>query len=240
MSGRLWRIRLITLATLVASVHCFAAPSRLVIVRHSEKLDKWNLCQTGWERADALTEQYLGMNARTPLFESEPPAAIFTMTLHTSQTAQPIAHSLGLPLTNYVVLPGASAPKEVLDAEANRQNRLAVGDLLNNPRYKGQQVLMVWEHFHIASSALESKYPGEQITLRQLFKLDQPPFAKVVPATWPDSNYNFFWVIDFNADGSVKAFKTLRQAYQGRYANLPDNDWAASESLPNDSSCLRD
>ena len=109
---------------------------------------------------------------------------------------------------------------------------------MNNPAYSGKQVLMVWEHFHTASAALESRYPDQRVTLRQLLHLDQPPFAERVPATWPDSNYNFFWIVDFNPDGSIKAFDTKRQNYSGRYANLPDNAWGTPNNLPISSHCL--
>ena len=239
MSLGLARRALLTLAACVVSVTCLAAPERLVIVRHGEKLNTWQLCQTGLDRAHALSEQYLGKQAAEPLFPQEPPIAIMALTLHTSETAEPTAHSRGMPTTNYLVLPNPKQSRTQLDIEINRQNQLAVHDLLNDARYNGKQVLMFWEHFHTASTALEARYPGEQVTLRQLLKLDQPPFAQQVPATWPDDNYNFFWIVDFNPDGSIKAFNTARQSYSGRYAALPNNDWGAPENLPAHSSCLK-
>jgi hypothetical protein len=239
MSFRRVRTTLITLTTCLISVSSLAAPERLVIVRHSEKLDTWRLCQTGLDRAQALSDQYLGPNATQPLFSTSPPAAILTLSIHTLETAQPTALSRNIPTTNYVALPSANTSPAAFEAQMNHQNRLAVHDLLNDARYKGKQVLMFWEHFHTASAALEARYPDEQVTLRQLLKLDQPPFDKQVPATWPDSSYNYFWIVDFNADGSIKAFNTERQRYQGRYANLPDNDWGAPEALSAESPCLR-
>lgn len=233
------RIGLLTLVACVSSVPSLAAPERLVIVRHGEKLNTWHLCQTGLDRAQALSDQHLGLNAKEPLFPTSSPVAILTLSIHTSETAQPTAHSRNMPTTNYVALPSAGTSRDAFEAQMNRQNQLAVHDLLNDARYNGKQVLMFWEHFHTASTALEARYPGEQVTLRQLLKLDQPPFAQQVPATWPDSNYNYFWIIDFNADGSIKAFNTARQRYEGRYANLPDNDWGAPERLPANSPCLR-
>jgi hypothetical protein len=238
MSLRLVRLTLFALAACAVSVNSLAAPDRLVITRHGEKLDTWHLCQTGLDRAQALSDQYLGAEASESLFPKAPPAAIMTLTIHTSETAEPTAHSWGMPTTNYIALPSANRTHSQLEAELNRQNLLAVQDLMNNPRYTGKQVLMFWEHFHTASAALESRYPGEQVTLRQLLKLNQPPFAKQVPATWPDSSYNFFWIVDFNPDGSIKAFSTKRQVYQGRYANLPNNDWGTPENLTADSRCL--
>lgn len=233
------RLALLALSTWGFSAACIAAPERLVIVRHGEKLNTWQLCQTGLDRAQALSDQYLGAHATDPLFANEAPAAIMTLTIHTSETAEPTAHSWGMPTTNYLALPNNDLSAAQLEAKTNHQNRLAVHDLMNNPRYTGKQVLMFWEHFHTASAALEARYPNELVTLRQLLKLDQPPFASQVPATWPDGNYNFFWIIDFHPDGSVKAFSTKRQRYSGRYASLPNNDWGAPEPLPTNSPCLR-
>ena len=238
MSLRLVQLTLFALAACAVSVSSLAAPDRLVITRHGEKLDTWQLCQIGLDRAQALSDQYLGAHATESLFPNEPPAAIMTLTIHTSETAEPTAYSRAMPTTNYLALPNSNLSVSEFEAEINRQNRQAVHDLMNNPLYKGKQILMFWEHFHTASAALESRYPGEQVTLRQLLKLNQPPFAKQVPATWPDSNYNFLWIVDFNPDGSIKAFSTKRQVYQGRYANLPNNDWDAPEGLPSNSHCI--
>ncbi len=229
---------LLTLLTCLISVPTLAAPDRLVITRHGEKLNTWQLCRTGLDRAQALSDQYLGSSATDPLFPGGPPAAIMTLTIHTSETAEPAAHSWGMPATAYLALPGTNRSAAQLETEINQQNRQAVQDLMNNPAYSGKQVLMVWEHFHTASAALESRYPDQRVTLRQLLHLDQPPFAERVPATWPDSNYNFFWIVDFNPDGSIKAFDTKRQNYSGRYANLPDNAWGTPNNLPISSHCL--
>ncbi|WVH08866.1 MAG: hypothetical protein EoVTN8_144 [Fluviibacter phosphoraccumulans EoVTN8] len=244
------RRTLFTLVTCLISVPSLAAPERLVITRHGEKLNTWQLCQTGLDRAQALSDQYLGSSATDPVFPGGSPAAIMTLTIHTSETAEPTAHSWGMPATAYLALPGTNRSAAQLETEIDQQNRQAVQDLMNNPAYSGKQVLMVWEHFHTASSALESRYPDQPVTLRQLLHLDQPvtlrqllhldqpPFAELVPATWPDSNYNFFWIVGFNPDGSIKAFDTKRQRYSGRYTNLPDNAWGTPNNLPVSSHCL--
>lgn len=233
MSFRRVRTTLLTLVTCLISAPSLAAPERLVIVRHGEKQDPWQLCPVGEERAQALNERYLGAHATEPIFAPGQPAAILTLSLHTLETAQPTVHSRQIPTTNYVALPDIGKSEAQLEVQMNQQNRLAVHDLLNEPRYNGQQVLMFWEHFHTASAALEARYPGEQVTLRQLLELDQ------APTTWPNSNYNYFWIIDFNSDGSIKAFNTQRQRYSDRYANLPDNAWGMPENLPVNSPCLK-
>jgi hypothetical protein len=93
MSLRLVRLTLFTLAACAVSVNSLAAPDRLVITRHGEKLNTWQLCQTGMDRAQALSDQYLGAHATESLFPNEPPAAIMTLTIHTSETAEPTAYS---------------------------------------------------------------------------------------------------------------------------------------------------
>lgn len=215
----------------------FAAPEQIIIARHAEKLDNWNLCALGRERAEALSAQYLGVNALFPLLQKDKLAGIVTLTIHTSETAQPTALSRNLPLINYVALPSESTATQ-LEVELNKQNRQAVNDLLTKPAFQGKQVLMIWEHFHTASSALEARYPGQLVTLRQLFKLDQSKFADLVPKSWPNSNYNFFWIIDFYPDGTIKNFRMLQQEFTGQFANLPSNGWGAPETLPSVSQCL--
>ena len=59
---------------------------------------------------------------------------------------------------------------------------------------------MTWEHKHIAKAKLEKSYPGELVTLRQLLHLDQ---IADVPRSWPDSNYDFFWIVDYAPNNPV-------------------------------------
>ena len=40
-----------------------ATPARIIILRHGEKADAWNLCETGQDRANALATYYLGRDA---------------------------------------------------------------------------------------------------------------------------------------------------------------------------------
>ena len=45
-----------------------AAPSRILILRHGEKVDVWKLCRIGQERAAALAANYLGRDAANSPF----------------------------------------------------------------------------------------------------------------------------------------------------------------------------
>jgi len=104
----------------------------------------------------------------------------------------------------------------------------AAARALGNPRWNGKTVVMVWEHKHIASPELESD-PNHQVTLRQLLGLSQ---LTDVPADWPDSNYNYFWIADFT-NGTPSAFKMPKQIFPAPYQDLPMNDWGAVELPPN-------
>ena len=89
---------------LAASLLCcwlapaFAAPSRIIILRHGEKEGPWKLCGVGQARADALAATYLGRNAAQSLFAAgEEPAAFLAITLHTLELAAPAAATWDLP-----------------------------------------------------------------------------------------------------------------------------------------------
>jgi broad specificity phosphatase PhoE len=80
----------------------FAAPSRIIILRHGERAGAWRLCGVGQARADALALTYLGRNAANSLFATgEEPAAILAITLHTLELAGPAAATWDLPVTMF-------------------------------------------------------------------------------------------------------------------------------------------
>jgi hypothetical protein len=243
MSGAWMKTGLAALAALalnVAAPPAEAAPKRIVIVRHGEKLSPASLCGLGKERAQALAAQYLSPTDPMSLIAKDPPAAILAITLHTLETARPTAKAWGMEIaTNKLMLMPIQNNRHD-NALINAQNRKVVADLMENPRWHGTTVVMVWEHFHIASEALEQEFAGEEVTLRQLLKLDQVKGVPGgVPKTWPNSNYNFFWILDYDSPtATVPArFHTVRQYFKPPYANLPSNDWGAPEGRPADSGC---
>ena len=86
------RLALAALLLSCSLAPAFAAPSRIIILRHGEKEDAWRLCGVGQERADALAATYLGRNAAQSLFAAgEEPAAFLAITLHTLELAAPAA-----------------------------------------------------------------------------------------------------------------------------------------------------
>ncbi|MBS9478294.1 histidine phosphatase family protein [Ancylobacter radicis] len=217
-----------------------AAPKRIIIVRHGEKLSALSLCALGKERAQALAAQYLSPTSPMSLIAKDKPAAILAITLHTLETARPTAKAWGMRIaTNPLMLMPIKNDRHD-NALINVQNRRVARDLLENPRWHGTTVVMVWEHFHIASAALEQEFAGQEVTLRQLLNLDEVKGVPGgVPKTWPNSNYNFFWILDYDSPTATvpSRFSTVRQYFKPPYANLPSNDWGAPEGRPADSGC---
>ncbi|WP_421699961.1 histidine phosphatase family protein [Ancylobacter sp.] len=230
----------LTLLTTLGTALAEAAPRRIVIVRHGEKHTALTLCGLGKERAQALAAQYLSPTSPMSLIRNDPPAAILAMTLHTVETARPIARAWDMPLTAPPIGYVPIRNNRYFNSKLNVVNRDVARDLLTNPRWHGKTVVMVWEHFHIASAALETEFAGEQVTLRQLLHLDQVKGVKGgVPKTWPDSNYNFFWILTYDRpeDTVPSRFEVVRQYFAEPYANLPSNDWGAPEPRPANSGC---
>jgi hypothetical protein len=51
----------------------FAAPQRIIILRHGEKGNAYRLCDTGIQRSLALVDRYLGRGAQASLFAGGAP-----------------------------------------------------------------------------------------------------------------------------------------------------------------------
>ena len=122
-----------------------------------------------------------------------------------------------MPVTTFssVSLPGID-----LTPQFNLRTQQAAGALLNDPRYQGKTVVMVWEHRHIANRELELKFPDQKVSLRQLFNLDK---LKDVPETWPGQNYDYFWIVEFGnqATDVPTSFRSVRQQFTAQYAKVP-------------------
>lgn len=213
-----------------------AAPSRIIILRHGEKADDWKLCDIGQQRAKALAANYLGRDAAQSLFAAgEEPAFFFAITLHTLELASPAVASWDKPIILYSVVPETGVDKDALSKQLNRRTQEAARNVLANPALEGKTVVMVWEHHHIADAKLEAKFADEAVTLRRLLKLDILPG---VPATWPDDNYDYFWIVDFEANSNVPSkFSMVKQKFDGTFAAVPANDWSAPNELQPSSGC---
>lgn len=214
---------------LIAAPVAEATPSRIIILRHGEKLDAYKLCAAGQQRSLALRANYLGKDAANSLFaEGEEPSGIFAITLHTLELASPAAQSWGLPLQLYSVVPLPHLDQHAVTLQLNQRTQQAAQDVLTNPRWHGKTVVMVWEHDHIADMKLESAFPQEKVTLRQLLNLDALPN---VPTTWLGGNYDYFWVVDYGNPNSTipTQFTAIKQVFPAPYQNVPSNDWGMAE-----------
>jgi hypothetical protein len=215
-----------------------AQPARIILMRHAEKLNAYALCDMGTLRAQALVKQFLGRGATQSLFpDGAKPDAFLAITLHPLETITPAAQSWNMPVVVYSLVPADDEEKYDREAAENQRTQEAARDLLADPRYQGKTVVMTWEHNHIAKHKLEKEFPSEQVTLRQLLHLDQ---ISGVPEKWPDSNYDFFWVIDY-AEGNPTptAFHMVRQTFAAPFDTLPANDWDEDEPRHRQAGCLK-
>lgn len=214
-----------------------AAPARIIIVRHGEKQNLLSLCGVGRQRAEALAAQYLGPTASRSLLNGARPAAILAITLHTLETAQPIAAAWNMSVAANPLMLTPFHPEVLLNARTAAVAR----DLLDNPRWHGQTVVMVWEHLHIASARLEEAFPGQRVTLRQLLHLDQMSgAARRVPRTWPDDTYDYFWILDYDSPTLTvpSRFSLVRQVFRPPFEDLPSNGWGRPEPRSTKFGCL--
>jgi hypothetical protein len=222
------------LASAIA-VPALAAPAKIIVLRHGEKHNAWELCATGQARAAGLVNTYLGKGAAESLFAAgEAPAAIFAITPHTLELVAPSAASWSMPVSIFPVLPAPHQSKQEEAVLLNQQTRTAAAAVLNDPRWTGKTVVMAWEHDHIANAKLEQRFAPEQVTLRQLLGLGG--FADV-PATWPGENYDYFWIVEFAPGSSApSSFRMQRQIFPAA-AGVPSNDWGAAQKLPD--ACIK-
>jgi hypothetical protein len=231
------RLSLAALLTLAVLQSAIAAPARIIILRHGEKADAWKLCEIGEQRAQALALNYLGKDAAKSLFTGgDDPAFFFAITLHTLELASPAVATWSKPIILYSVLPeGGSEEKDEFTKALNRRTQEAARNILTNPALTGKTVVMVWEHKHIANEKLEAKFEGEQVTLRQLFKLDILPG---VPKTWPGDTYDYFWIVEFPENSNVPSkFSMLKQDFGPSFPRVPANDWDTPDGLDASSGC---
>jgi hypothetical protein len=233
---RIARLALAVLLSWCSFAPAFAAPARIIILRHGEKADDWKLCDIGEQRAKALALTYLGKNAAKSLFAAgEEPAFFFAITLHTVELASPSVASWNKPLILYSVVPESGESKDDFTKKLNQRTQEAARGLLDNPALKGKTVVVVWEHKHIANEKLDRDFEREGVTLRQLLNLD---ILAGVPKTWPGETYDYFWIVDFPADSNVPSkFTMVKQEFGTSFPKVPSNDWDTPDGLDASSGC---
>lgn len=235
MNAAVWVSSLAGLAALSAAPVAEAEPSRIIILRHAEKLNAYALCDLGRERADALGKQFLGQGATQSLFApGERPEAFMAVTLHTLETIAPAAKTWGLPVVDYSVVPNKDEDDDAAEAEINARTQEAARDLVSKNEFDGKIVVVAWEHKHIASRKLEKDYRGQEVTFRQLLRLGQ------APESWPDTNYDYFWIVDY-APGNPKPikFQAVKQTFTSPFDAIPKPDWEAPEPKHLEAGCKK-
>jgi hypothetical protein len=212
-----------------------AVPKTVIVLRHGEKESVSALCKIGIDRSLALATQYLGQGARDSLVPAgERPAAFLAITLDTLQTASPAAATWEMPVTVFsaVPLPGVDPFPQL-----NLRTQQAVGAVMDDPRYDGKTVVMVWNHRLIADKSTESKFPDQKVTLRQLLNLDK---LSDVPDTWPDRTYDYFWIVEYGTTGSrvPVSFRMVRQQFTSAFASVPSTEWGKRPRMALGNKCL--
>ena len=208
-----------------------AVPKRIIILRHGEKKNSYELCRIGQERSVALKDYYLGKDAANSLFPAGTgPDAIFAITLHCLLLVSPAAQSWDMPINLYSVTPIKGQTKDQETVQLNQRTQQAAADVLNDPQWDGKTIVMAWEHDHIAKASLEEKYAPEKVTLRQLLNLDTLPEV-VTLGDWPGGNYDYFWIVDYDNPGSPipTGFSTQIQTFPAPYTKVPSNVWGTKE-----------
>jgi hypothetical protein len=213
-----------------------ATPQQIIILRHGEKQDAYRLCDVGVQRSLALAAQYLGKGAKDSLFAGgSAPDGIIAITPHTLELADPAARSWGKPIILYSALPMHGQTDAQATALLNLRTQQAASDVMTNPQWAGKTVVMVWEHHHIATRALEKQFPGEKVTLRQLLNLDAIPS---VPQTWNGDNFDYFWIVDYaKGSSSPTRFESRKQVFAAPFESVPSNDWGKPPTYPANSKC---
>ena len=232
MNAAVWFLSLAGLAALAATP-AEAQPSRVIILRHAEKLNAYALCGLGSERANALAKQFLGQGATQSLFTTgERPAAFMAVTLHPLETITPAAQTWGLPVIDYSVVPNKD--DDAKETEINARTQEAARDLMSEHEYDGKIVVVAWEHNHIASRKLEKDYRGQDVTFRQLLRIGQ------APASWSETNYDYFWIVDY-APGNPNPvkFQAVKQTFTSPFNAIPEPDWEAPEPKHIEAGCKK-
>ena len=210
-----------------------ALPKTVIILRHGEKENVFASVQDR-HRSLACACRAISRTGREAFAVSAGRAACGLFRDYAcirSQLASPAAATWEMPVTTFSAVP---LPGIDLMPQLNLRTQQAVGALMDDPRYDGKTVVMVWEHRHIADKALELKFPDQKVTLRQLLNLDKLPD---VPETWPGQTYDYFWIVEFGTTGSRVPAASARCRIRG-VRQVPSNEWGKRAKLPLGNKCL--
>src|SRR5262249_37574294 len=137
------RLILAAVLAMAFTTTAFAAPARIIILRHGEKANPWRLREVGAARANALADAYLGAKATKSLFaDGEERAFFFPVPLHTLELAAPSAASWSKPLILYSVVPDESDDDDLHVKALNRPTQEAAANIMQNPALNGKTIVM--------------------------------------------------------------------------------------------------
>jgi hypothetical protein len=157
-----------------SSLLAHATPKEVLIIRHGEELtdeSSPHLSEQGFARAQSLIKLFSGPQARFDL-----PDAIFACapkrsggSVRSIETVTPLARALRLNID--------------MEFDSNDQRDVA-HEILKNPAYDGQTVLIAWSHGEIP-------------------KLAEKLEARKVPNEWPRGHFDVIWRIRYSDKGEA-------------------------------------
>lgn len=186
---------------IVSLSQSFATPKHVIIIRHADRVLPNGVCLSllGLQRAASLA-YYFTDSAR---FKDMPIGHVFaayspepTPYVRCRQTCFPTANKLALPMNTSF---NQDQVKEVTQ------------EILTNPKYNGETVLMCWEHHHI--SLLVKMLGGDD------------------PGSWGEDIFDQVYILTFDVGKKPKIEKVLQKLMYGDRTNFDEKP----SSLPQES-----
>lgn len=170
-----------------------ATPHRVIILRHAENGDSKFVLSPKGEVRALALAKYF--KGLPSITFHLPPDAIFAAEIHTLETISPTAQAFNMFIGDYFTLNVEQIP------EFNVQ---LSNLLLGSPLYDNKVIIICWEHNNI------------------------PPLAHLLGATqapnkWPGKDFDHFWIITYNPDGSVASFEDICQPIFDGSCKFPIN-----------------
>ena len=175
---------------------CFevnATPKKVIITRHGNKvIGSWSPCMSlqGIERAQAMVPYF----SNTPIYQDPPISHVFASYVaepkpqyRPKQTCQPFADYINVPLNT--------------DFKPTEHKKTA-NEILKNPKYDGDTVLLCWEHHNIPDLVAA--------------------FGPKKPEKWPEEVFDQVYVITYDDEGNSDIELVLQKLIFGDRANFDD------------------
>lgn len=193
--------KIILFFTLFYSIAIFAAPSQVVVVRHSDKNNikpSWSevsLSAKGYIRAIALAKYYLknfgkpdfiiSANSVDPIYKDGRVVNKFSLSTKEVQTAGPLLRMLNKNGENVAVI----FYHPYVDEKVSE----TVQFILEDKKFKNKNILVIWDHFEIPHLI-------NQLGVKQ--KVTEPTFV-----------FDNVYILKFDKNGKLKSYQEKLNQY---------------------------